>query len=245
MIPPSGAPQPSEPPRYPSQPPSQPSYAPVPSQAPTLPPNETATTTISPALLAQAVRQVEKEQSRRRWGRRALLGIVAVGACCAVAEAAPYAIHQVGLYTKQQLDDALQAGIQQGREQVLAELRNLEGVALADAVAVADLTRRGVSNYVKPLADLASTATGNALGAMAGVVGFARDHVPNATVLGLNVHDALNNLAGLLSSWDTTVASDPLGAYVAQDVTKAEAYLKALQSTINGSASNATPTAGS
>lgn len=244
MTPPNGAPQPSEPPQYPAQPQSQPPYAPVASQTPTLPPAEVATTTISPALLAQAVRQVEKEHSRRRWGRRALLGIVAVGACCAVAEATPYAIHQVGLYTKQQLDDALQAGIQQGREQVLAELRNLEGVALADAVVVADLTRRGVSNYVKPLADVVSNIAGDGLGAMAAVVGFARDHVPNATVLGLNVHDALNHLAGLLSSWDTTVASDPLGTYAVQDVTKAEAYLKALQRTIEGSASNATPTAG-
>ena len=250
MIPPSGGhqpphtPQPQSQPPYPSQP--APPYVPVPSQEPTLPPAAATvtTTTISPALLAQAVRQVEKDQSRRRWGRRALLGVVGIGACCAVAEATPFAIRQVGLYTKQQLDDALQAGIQQGREQVLAELRNLEGVALADAVAVADLTRRGVSNYVKPLADLASRVAGDALGGMAAVVGFARDHVPNATVLGLNVHDALDNLAQLLTTWDTTVASDPLGAYVQQDVTKAEAYLKSLQRTINGSGNNATPTPG-
>ena len=244
MTPPNGVPQPSEPPRYPSQPP-QPPYAPVPSQTPTLPPAEVATTTISPALLAQAVRQVEKEQSRRRWGRRAVLGVVAVGACCAVAEATPFAIRQVGLYTKQQLDDALQAGIQQGREQVLAELRNLEGIALTDAITVADLTRRGISNYVKPLADLAATGTGDALGAMAAVVGFARDHVPNATVLGLNAHNALANLAQKLSLWSQAAASDPLGNYAVQDVTIAEAYLKKLQSTINGSGSNATPTAGS
>ncbi len=256
MTPPSGSPPPSEPPQYPSQPPSaqpygsQPPapapapYAPVTSQTPTLPPPEAAST-VSPALLAQAVRQVEKERSRRRWGRRALLGVVAVGACCAAAEATPFAIRQVGLYTKQQLDDALQAGIQQGREQVLAELRNLEGVALADAVAVADLTRRGVSTYVKPLADLVSRGTGDVLGGMAAVVGFARDHVPNATVLGLNVHEALNNLAGLLSTWGTTAASDPLGTYAVRDITQAEAYLKALQRTISGSASNATPTSGS
>lgn len=255
MTPPNGAPQPSEPLRYPSQPashppyasqpPSQPPYAPVPSQTPTQPPSPPQSPTVSPALLAQAVRQVEKEKSRRRWGRRALLGVVGIGACCALAEATPFAIRQVGLYTKQQLDDALQSGIQQGREEVLAELRNLEGVALTDAIVVADLTRRGVANYVKPLADLASNVAGDAIGGMAAVVGFARDHVPSATVLGLNVHDALNSLAQLLSSWDTTVSSDPLGAYAVQDVTKAEAYLKALQRTVNGSSSNSTPTPGS
>lgn len=255
MMPPSGGHQPSQPPHpqsqpqpqqpYPSQPVTPPAapapqYAPVPPvavEAPTQPP----TTSISPALLAQAVRQVEKEKSRRKWGRRALFTVVGIGACCAAVEVAPLAVREVGLYTKQQLDDAIQSGIQQGREQVLAELRNLEGVALADAVAIADLTRRGVSNYVKPLADLVSRGTGDVLGAMAAVVGFARDHVPNATVLGLNVHDGLNSLAQLLSGWDTTVSSDPLGTYAVQDVTKAEAYLKALQRTIDGSG-NATPT---
>lgn len=261
MMPPSGGHQPSQPPQpqpqpqsypqsqpqpqppYPSQPVTPPAatpqYAPLPAEAPTLPPG----TSISPALLAQAVRQVEKEKSRRKWGRRALFTVVGIGACCAAVEVAPLAVREVGLYTKQQLDDAIQSGIQQGREQVLAELRNLEGVALADAVVIADLTRRGVSNYVKPLADLVSRGTGDVLGAMAGVVGFARDHVPNATVLGLNVHDGLNNLAQLLSGWDTTVSSDPLGTYAVQDVTKAEAYLKALQRTINGT-DNATPTPG-
>ena len=258
MMPPSGGYQPSQPPQpqsqpqpqpqqpYPSQPVTPPAapapqYAPVPpvaaAEAPTLPP----TTSISPALLAQAVRQVEKEKSRRKWGRRALFTVVGIGACCAAVEVAPLAVREVGLYTKQQLDDAIQSGIQQGREQVLAELRNLEGVALADAVAIADLTRRGVSNYVKPLADVVSRGTGDVLGALAAVVRFARDHVPNATVLGLNVHDGLNNLAQLLSGWDTAVSSDPLGTYAVQDVTKAEAYLKALQRTINGSG-NATPT---
>jgi hypothetical protein len=207
-------------------------------------PTQPTTTTISPALLAQAVRQAEQEKSRRKWGRRAILGIVGVGACCAIAEAAPFAVRQVGLYTKQQLDDALAAGIQQGREQVLAELRNLEGVALSDAVTVADLTRRGITNYVKPLADEASKVAGDALGAMAGVVGFARDHVPDATVLGVNVHDTLDLLQQLLSTWDQTVSSDPLGTYAVQDVTQAEAYLKALQRTISDSG-NATPTPGS
>jgi hypothetical protein len=246
MMPPTSGNQPSEQPH--PQPQAQPPYPaqPVP-PAPSMPPavpTQPTTTTISPALLAQAVRQAEQEKSRRKWGRRAILGIVGVGACCAIAEAAPFAVRQVGLYTKQQLDDALAAGIQQGREQVLAELRNLEGVALSDAVTVADLTRRGITNYVKPLADEASKVAGDALGAMAGVVGFARDHVPDATVLGVNVHDTLDLLQQLLSTWDQTVSSDPLGTYAVQDVTQAEAYLKALQRTISDSG-NATPTPGS
>lgn len=254
MMPPSGGYQPSQPPSqpqpqpqpqqpypYPSQPVTPPAaapqYAPVPSDVPTQPP----TTLISSALLAQAVRQVEKEKSRRKWGRRALLTVVGIGACCAAVEVAPLAIREVGLYTKQQLDDAIQSGIQQGRQQVLAELRNLEGVALADAVAIADLTRRGVTDFVKPLADLASKGAGDVLGGMAAVVGFARDHVPNVTIFGLNAHDALNNLAQTLSTWDTNAQTDPLGTFAVQDITKAEAYLRKLQQTINDSG-NATPT---
>lgn len=259
MMPPSGGHQPSQPPQpqpqpqsypqsqpqpqppYPSQPVTPPAatpqYAPLPAEAPTLPPG----TSISPALLAQAVRQVEKEKSRRKWGRRALFTVVGIGACCAAVEVAPLAVREVGLYTKQQLDDAIQSGIQQGREQVLAELRNLEGVALTDAVAIADLTRRGVSDFVKPLADLASKGAGDVLGGMAAVVGFARDHVPDVTLFGLNAHDALNNLAQTLSTWDTNAQTDPLGTFAVQDITKAEAYLRALQQTINNSG-NATPT---
>ncbi|MFI5271857.1 MAG: hypothetical protein ACHQ4H_02335 [Ktedonobacterales bacterium] len=238
MMPPADSQQP--------QPPQQRYDLAPQSGAPSLPPVTTQPLTpapVSPGMLADAVRRVEHEKSRRRWGRRAFLGVVGIGACCAVAEVAPLAIRDVGLYTKQQLDQALASGITQGREAVLAELRNIEGVALTDAIEVADLTRRGVTNYVKPLADLAAKLSGDALAGLAQVVGFARDHVPNATVLGLNVHDGLDNLAQVLTVWDANVSTDPLGTYAVQDVTKAEAYLKALQRTIYGTNSGAGGTA--
>lgn len=223
MTTPDGAP-----PQQPTQPPSS-----TPIQQPTTLPATTAPT-ISPAQLAEAVRAVEREKSKRQFGRRALLGVAGLGLCCGAAAAAPIAVQKVGLYTQQQLDDALQAGIQQGRQAVLAELRNLEGLAIEDAIIVADLTRRGVTFYVKPLADLVSTLAGDALAGLANVVSFARDHTPDANILGLDVHSSLTALANVLNQWHEAVAGDPLGKYLVTDVTAAEAYLKALQQKING-----------
>lgn len=211
-----------------TQPPSN-----VPMQQPTTLPSTTAPT-ISPAQLAEAVRAVEREKAKRQFGRRALLGVAGLGICCGAAAAAPIAVQKVGLYTQQQLDDALQAGIQQGRQAVLAELRNLEGLAIEEAINVADLTRRGVTFYVKPLADLVSTLAGDALAGLANVVSFARDHTPDASILGLDVHSSLTALANVLNQWHDAVAGDPLGTYLVTDVTAAEAYLKALQKKING-----------
>ncbi|HEU5441163.1 MAG TPA: hypothetical protein VFU88_17895 [Ktedonobacterales bacterium] len=223
MTTPDGAP-----PQQPTQPPSS-----TPIQQPTTLPATTAPT-ISPAQLAEAVRAVEREKSKRQFGRRALLGVAGLGLCCGAAAAAPIAVQKIGLYTQQQLDDALQAGIQQGRQAVLAELRNLEGLAIEDAIIVADLTRRGVTFYVKPLADLVSTLAGDALAGLANVVSFARDHTPDANILGLDVHSSLTALANVLNQWHEAVAGDPLGKYLVTDVTAAEAYLKALQQKING-----------
>jgi hypothetical protein len=223
MTTPDGAP-----PQQPTQPPSS-----TPIQQPTTLPATTAPT-ISPAQLADAVRAVEREKSKRQFGRRALLGVAGLGLCCGAAAAAPIAVQKIGLYTQQQLDDALQAGIQQGRQAVLAELRNLEGLAIEDAIIVADLTRRGVTFYVKPLADLVSTLAGDALAGLANVVSFARDHTPDANILGLDVHSSLTALANVLNQWHDAVAGDPLGKYLVTDVTAAEAYLKALQQKING-----------
>jgi hypothetical protein len=227
-------------------------YAQTPPNAPTLPPTTLAPTplptttpppapfpevtaaSISPAQLADAVRTVERENAKRRFGRRALLGVAGIGLCCGAAAATPIAVQKIGLYTQQQLDDAIQAGIQQGRQAVLAELRNIEGVALEEAIVIADLTRRGVTFYVKPLADLAATLAGDALAGLANVVSFARDHTPDASILGLDVHSSLSALAGTLNSWHDAVAGDPLGNYLVTDVTVAENYLKNLQKKIDG-----------
>jgi len=227
-VPPPVAPPPVAPPTV--LPPTV--LPPVP--APVFAPPMATAPSISPAQLADAVRAVEREKAKRRFGRRALLGVAGLGLCCGAAAATPIAVQKIGLYTQQQLDDALQAGIQQGRQAVLAELRNIEGVALEEAIIIADLTRRGVTFYVKPLADLAASLAGDALAGLANVVAFARDHTPDTNILGLDVHSSLSALASTLNNWHDAVAGDPLGAYLVTDVTIAESYLKNLQKKING-----------
>ena len=65
------------------------------------------------------------------------------------------------------------AGIAQGRAELLAELRNLEGIGLDAAIAIAKLTKFAVQYIVKPLADLNSTIQGDILGALAAGVAEA------------------------------------------------------------------------
>ncbi|WIG59601.1 MAG: hypothetical protein OJF49_002348 [Ktedonobacterales bacterium] len=197
----------------------------------------TPTQGISPAQLAEAVRQVEREKDQRKFRRRALLGVAGLGVCAGAAALAPVAVKEAGLYTQKQLDDALSAGVEQGRQAVLNELRNLEGFALDGAIEVADLTRIGVTYIVKPLADLTSTITGDLLQVLANGVSGARDALSH-----INVHiGVLDNIYDLFTTWRANVTQDQLGNYAVADVTLAEAYLKALKQKIDAPTA-ATPT---
>ena len=79
--------------------------------------------------------------------RRALLVTAGLGACAAGAAATPFIAGKVGELTQDAVNQALQDGIQQGREAVLAELSQLEGVTLEGAIAIAELTKLAV-NYI-------------------------------------------------------------------------------------------------
>ena len=187
--------------------------------------------------IRQAMEEMERKKNRGKVTRRVLLGVVGVGACAGAIEAAPFLVEQAGYHTKQELDQAVQAGIAQGRAELLAELRNLEGIGLDTAIAIAQLTKFGVQYIVKPLADLSSTIQGDIIGALASGVAEAIAillGIPAAVPGRSGALGALDNLEKLLIAWRTNVTQDQLAKYALQDVTAAEAYLEALQAKING-----------
>jgi hypothetical protein len=184
--------------------------------------------------VAKAIEQVQKKQNRRKVTRRVLLGAAGAGVCAGAVWAAPKVVEQAGYYTKQELDQALQQGITQGREELLAELRNLEGIGLDAAIAIAKITKLGVQYIVKPLADLNSTIQGDIVLFLARRVGDARAILGGIPGVPGDVLSALAKLQQLLLIWHANVSRDFLGQYALEDVTAAEAYLEALQKKING-----------
>jgi hypothetical protein len=198
-----------------------------------------ATAAVTPEALAEAMRQVRREQGRTKVRRRVLLGVLAAGACAATVELGPAAVRQAGLYTEADLKQALDAGIQAGRQAVMSELTQLEGIPLTGAIGVAELTRFGVNTFVVPLAQLAVTITGDALDVLDNAVSSARSNLAR-----FNISIAwLDSLQTLISTWHASLP-DPqqLSVYANADISSAEAYLKALRAKI-AAEQNGTPTA--
>ena len=198
-------------------------------------------TVIAPQVQTQQIRQameeMERKKNRAKVTRRVLLGVVGVGVCAGAVEVAPFLVEQAGYHTKQELDQAVQAGIAQGRAELLAELRNLEGIGLDAAIAIAKLTKFAVQYIVKPLADLNSTIQGDILGVLAAGVAKAiaiLTGLPPVVPGRSGALGTLNNIEKVLVTWRTSVTQDQLAQYAVQDVTAAEAYLEALQAKING-----------
>jgi len=183
--------------------------------------------------MANAIEQVQKSQNRRKVTRRVLLGAAGAGVCAGAVWATPKVVEQAGYYTKQQLDQALQQGIAQGRQELLAELRNLEGIGLDTAIAIAKITKFAVQYIVKPLADLNSTIQGDIVLFLAQRVGEARGILNGVPGVPGDVLSTLSKLQQLLLVWHTRVSQDVLGQYALADVTAAESYLEALQKKIN------------
>jgi hypothetical protein len=183
--------------------------------------------------MAKAIEQVQKKQNRRKVTRRVLLGTAGVGVCAGAVWAAPKVVEQAGYYTKQQLDQALQQGITQGRQELLAELRNLEGIGLDTAIAIAKLTKFGVQYIVKPLADLNSTIQGDIIEGLFLAVDKAHSLLSGVPGAPSSVLSLLTKLEQLLLVWHANVSQDLLGQYALEDVTAAETYLESLQKKIN------------
>src|SRR5215469_14730213 len=116
---------------------------------------------VNPKDLAKALDQAERKRGRRRLRRRALLaggGVVAAAAVCGGAiEFGPGLLQKAGEYTKAELDQAFQAGIENGRQAILNELKQLEGITIEAAVDVAGVEQFAFDKLVIPLAQLAVT----------------------------------------------------------------------------------------
>lgn len=196
--------------------------------------------------LRTAMEQVAHKQNRDKVTRRALLGAAGVGAVAGAVVLVPIAIETAANYTKQEVDQALQNGIAQGRQDLLAELRSLEGVGLDTAIAVAKITKFAVQYIVKPLADLSSTIQGDVIGVLVGAVEKARVGLIDfpIPIVPSSVISTLGHLQELLQTWQHNVSQDVLGQYAVEDVTAAETYLEALQQKINSESAQGTPTPG-
>lgn len=165
-------------------------------------------------------------------GRRALIGVAAVAVCAAGVAVAPTVATMVEDASKSAVDAAYKAGVDAGRQALLAELRQLEGIPLDAAIQVAEVTRMAVLYIVRPVSQLFATITGDALGLLLGGLSAAKSNL--ATI---NVHiSQLDQLTSMLSSWQTNINQLPitLTDYATHDIDSSETYLKNLKKTIEG-----------
>lgn len=184
---------------------------------------------VSPEALAKAMQVVNRRNRRGKLARRGLLLAAGAGLCVGAVELGPKAIQQAGYYTEQDIKNALAAGVLQGRQALLAELEQLEGITLDGAIGIAELTRFGVDKIVVPLANLSISIGNNSLGILSSALSTARSNLGR-----VNVHvDWIDNLQGLVDTWRANLPDNAtLTHYANADINGAESYLKALQAKI-------------
>lgn len=168
-------------------------------------------------------------ETRRRGalGRRALVGVAAVSVCAAGVALTPTAERIAQQVGQQAVDQAYAAGIAAGRQALLSELAQLEGVPIDAAIEVAQLTRLAVLYIVRPIAQLFATIAGDALGGLIAAITSAQQHLAS-----INVHiSQLDQLKSLLMQWQQGVQQLPIALtqYTTADIDSAENYLKALK----------------
>lgn len=195
------------------------------------------------APVASTERNVDEARSRkrRRIARRALITTGALGVCAAGAALTPTLVKDVGQASGKAASDAFQAGVDAGRQALLDELAQLEGVTLDAAIDVAEVTRVGVKVVVLPVARLVSTIGGDALAGLALGLSQARSDLAH-----INIHiGVLDALQALVLSWQQNLTQLPiqLSDYATTDINGAETYLKALRTTLQKS-QRITPTPG-
>jgi hypothetical protein len=153
-------------------------------------------------------------------GRRALLLSMAV---VAGAVATPFA-----------LEKGAELAADEIRSLLRHELGDLEGIALDEAIAAAELTRKAVELIVIPLARFLATTSGDGLQVLADTIAHAEAaleflHLPT---------DGLPALAALLTTWRNNEAQLPIALkrFTDADITGAETYLKGVKAKVDGSA---------
>lgn len=160
-------------------------------------------------------------------GRRALVGVAAVSVCAAGVALTPAAERLAQQVGQAAVEQAYAAGIEAGRQALLGELAQLEGVPIDAAIEVAKLTRLAVLYVVRPVAQLFATIAGDALGGMIAAINSAQSHLAS-----INVHiDQLDQLKSLFGQWQQGVKQLPieLTSYATADIDSAESYLNALK----------------
>lgn len=184
---------------------------------------------------------VQRSAHMRRLGRRALLTTGALGVCAAGAALTPAIVKEVELASGKAASDAFSAGVDAGRQALLDELAQLEGVTLDAAIDVAEVTKFGVRVLVVPIARLVAALGGDALTGLALGLGQARSDLAQ-----IHIHiGVLDSLQTLVQSWQQNLAQLPiqLNEYATTDVAGAETYLKALRTKLQQS-QQTTPTPG-
>lgn len=175
--------------------------------------------------------------------RRALFATAGLGVCAAAVVGTPLAIKAAEQYAADQAAKALQDGIDQGKQAVLAELEQLGDISIDTAINVAELTKLGVKYILVPVASVISGAADVALQGFIDVIEKAQGF---ANFFGAQISQ-LNQLHSLLTSWKSNLNSLPtsLNSYATADITSAETYLKSLKAMIDANKVNAssTPTA--
>lgn len=189
-------------------------------------------TTTQPQPAAEA----SGKKGSGKLGRRALIGAAAVSVCAAGVALAPSAEQALQKASKQAIDQAYAAGIAAGRQALMSELSQLEGVPLDAAIQVAEWTRMAVLYIVRPVAQLFATIAGDALGALVAAINSAQSNLAS-----INVHiSQLDQLKSLFTQWQTGVEQLPieLTKYATADIDSAENYLKALKKHLQQPATN-------
>lgn len=185
---------------------------------------------------APAAPTAEKRRNGKL-GRRALVGVAAVSVCAAGVALTPTAERVAQQVGQQAIDQAYAAGIAAGRQALLSELAQLEGVPIDAAIEVAQLTRLAVLYIVRPVAQLFATIAGDALGGLIAAITSAQQHLA-----GINVHiTQLDQLKSLFGDWQQGVEQLPIALtqYATADIDSAENYLKALKKQLQQQTSGA------
>jgi hypothetical protein len=163
-------------------------------------------------------------------GRRALLAAGGIGACAVGAALVPVAVSELEKYASDQAHQALTDGIAQGEQAIINELAVLEGVALDDAIQIAEWTKLAVDFIVKPI------ATGVAFigdGLLDGLNSALADL--DGGLHAINIHvTQIHALRKMVQSWHDNLHNLPitLTAYGDADTLAALKYLRALKAKV-------------
>ncbi len=175
-----------------------------------------------------AAEQPTQRKLTGKIGRRALLATAGVGVCAAGVAVTPLVVKDLTQLASNEAHQALTDGIAQGEQAVINELGQIEGVALDDAIAVAELTRKAVQFIVLPISRLLATITGDGLAVLDGALGKIQQ---GQDIIHFNVIPQIGGLRHMVESWRNDVNQLPitLTAFANADIISAENYLKALR----------------